>query len=115
MPQQQQIGLIGLYLILKRKNAVVITKGDFLSAYNNMCQANYLPKIDISTLEDILQTYESYEFIRLKSKKKVAISLGKSPHKTIGKNMNDEIIPILTADDIKSTFEQSDFFSRYFL
>jgi len=113
MPQSQQIGLIALYLILAKKNAVLITKGDFLSTYNNICSANYLPKIDVSMLDDILQTYESYEFIRCKSKKKVTMSLGKSPGKALGKNMNDEIIPVITADDIKSAYEESDFFSRY--
>lgn len=113
MPQSQQIGLIALYLILTKKNAMLITKGDFLSTYNNICSVNYLPKIDMSTLDDILQTYESYEFIRCKTKKKVTLSLGKSPHKSVGKNMNDEIIPVITADDIKSAYEQNDFFSRY--
>jgi len=113
MPQSEQIGLMALYLILTKKNAVLITKGDFLSAYNNICSTNYIPKIDMSTLEDILQTYESYEFIRCKTKKKVALSLGKSPHKPLGKNVKDEIIPVITADDIKSAYEESDFFSRY--
>lgn len=115
MPQQQQIGLIALYLILAKKNAFLITKGDLLSAYNNICIANFLPKIDMSTLEDILVEYESYEFVKVKTKKKAVMSLGKSPHKMLGKNVNDEIIPIITADEIKSAFEQSDFFSRYLL
>jgi len=115
MPQQQQIGLIALYLILTKKNAFLITKGDILSAYNNICIANFLPKIDMSTLEDILVEYESYEFVKIKTKKKATMSLGKSPHKMLGKNVNDEIIPVINADEIKSAFEQSDFFSRYFI
>lgn len=112
MPQQQQIGLLALYMILSKKNSVVVTKGDLFASYNNICNANFLPKIDISTLEDILQTYESYDFVRLKNKKKVGMP-GKSPFKTMNKMMGDEVIPVITADQIKSTFEKSDFFARY--
>lgn len=114
LTQQQQTGLVAVYLHLKKNSNVSLTKGEFLSLYNRVADAVFLPRIDAMSLDEILLSYESYEIIKVKSNKKGNPTPSKTPKKTPNKNLNEEIIPSINAEQIKTAFKDDEFFSKFF-
>jgi hypothetical protein len=78
-----------------------------------VCETIFLPKIDVSDLDEILLSYESYEFLKIKSKKGGATP-SKTPKKTPNKNLNEELIPSICTEQIKDALQNDEFFSKFF-
>jgi hypothetical protein len=111
IPQVQKTGLVGLYILINKKSSEDITKADFLAAANKVADSIYLNRLTINDIEDMLQSYTTYQFVSIKNAKK---SLAPSKSNSAMKIKNEQIVPLITAEQIKEALVTDEFFSKFF-
>lgn len=98
-------------MLLTRKTNDPITKADFMSAYNKVAEATSLMRASLNDIDEILQAYTTYQFVNIKNLRK---TLAPSKLNTSMKCKNEELVPLITSDQIKEALINDEFFSRFF-